>query len=158
VIRDPEELRETRQQRRAPAPLNEPPQGSVESFELERTMQRLAAERACDDMARPRQWLCRVRGDLRPGSVCELHEAIATVASENGVTLDVVRRELDRALVAEGGNLEQWEQQLRRPRPRLGKASPPATELEASQRAHRQGHLALTQTPASAAGNPTVAP
>lgn len=130
MIHDPEELRETRQQRRARAPLNEPPQGSADSFELDRTMQRLAAERAGDDMARPRQWLCRVRGDLRPGSVSELREAIATAAAENGVTPDVVRRELDRALVAEGGNLEQWEKELRRPRPRIGRQTQQQGEQE----------------------------
>ena len=122
-MRDPEEFQG---QRRTTTPLR-PRQGEAaeatpSTFELERTMARLARDRAGDELAEPIRLLATIRGDRRPFTVAELNQAVAEVAAAEGLDAQAVRTMLDRALLSEGSSLQAWEQQLRRPRPRLGAA------------------------------------
>lgn len=120
MIVDPEEIRDQRHHQ-APQRPHQGPAGTAEPSVLEQTRQMLARERAGDELAEPCRLLATVRGDRRPIGVAELRQAIAEVARDEGLDVDVVRHWLDRALQSEGSNLQAWEQQLRRPRPRLGK-------------------------------------
>ncbi len=127
MMLDPEQLAE---QRRKAAPraadrsaASAPGTADCTSPTFQATARMLAEQRAGDRTFEARRLLAIVRADRRPVDAATLRAAIATVAADDGMAEADVREHLNRALVLEDSSLAAWEQQLRRPKPRLGRGA-----------------------------------
>lgn len=127
---DVEELAEQRRQvtpRSAgnPAGAAESADGSAEctSPQFLDTQRMLREQRAGDRTFEARRLLAIIRADRRPTDVASLRAAITTEAAAEGMTVADVHEHLDRALRLEDSSLSEWEKQLRRPKPRLGRGA-----------------------------------
>lgn len=119
---DPEQIRDERRELQRPdrsdAPASPPPELSQAERE---TIALLARLRAGETLFNGRRWLCIARSDRRPSSSFELTSVLVAIAKAEGVPLEVVRDDVDKALQAEGSSLAAWSEQLDRPRPVLGR-------------------------------------
>lgn len=126
---DPEQIRDERRElprtERSTAPASPPPELS----EAERkTIALLVRLRDGETLFNGRRWLCIARSDRRPSSSSELTRALVAIAEAEGVPLEVVRDDVDKALQAEGSSLAAWSEQLDRPRPVLGRGLRPRSD------------------------------